>query len=60
MCYKLPGKQLKTTTDVDKERNSLHVGSHKKIKSRIKIYILLPTASDLKSCCILDYATVYL
>jgi hypothetical protein len=60
MYYKLPEKQLKMTIGVDKERNSLHVGSHKKIKSSIKICILLPTASDLKPCCILDYATVRL
>jgi len=59
MYYKLPRKPLKMTTGVDKERNALHVRSYKKIKSRIKICIL-PTASDLKPCCILDYATVYL
>jgi hypothetical protein len=60
MYYKLPEKQLIMTTGVDKERNSLHVGIHKKIKSRIKICNLLPAASDLKPCCILDYAIVYL
>jgi hypothetical protein len=37
MYYKLPEKQLNMTIGIEKERNSLHVGSHKNIKSRIKV-----------------------